>query len=191
MIGQVATAQEVIARWAYGEIVSSRFAHLFGDPRAQGLRQKAVEGVPFDVLPSEDVVLLADLMKSARNAGFVGIVERHPTYEVTGWTREQLFSAFALPVFNPQRVNQIFPYSEFLRGLPKPDANGNPDTTDPRTAVSQLLEPLAYLEPGIIIDLGVPVLLDGYFRSLAYLKFPPEDGLLPVWVPRQDGGNRQ
>jgi hypothetical protein len=78
-------------------------------------------------------------------------------------------------------------YREFLANPPN-TVNGKPDWTDPRQSADTWPpgKPFSQNEPGIAITgRGRTVLVDGYCRSLIFMRHGTDDDRFLVWVPAQ------
>src|SRR4051812_10762645 len=115
LIGTIATAQEVKARWAYGEISSPRFGkHYIGHTPAH-LQALSTSLIPFSKLSQQDWPILVSLIENyGRNKPFVDNVDVHgaPQFICTAWNISDLLNCWTLPVFDQ------LPYPVFLSRPP-------------------------------------------------------------------------
>lgn len=181
MIGTRATAQEIKARWAYSEIPSSRFGkHYVGHTPAH-LDGLARSGAPFSQVASTDWPTLVSLIENfGRDKSFVDNIDVNggPHYVCAGWGVQDLLNCLTIPVFDQA------PYPVFLSRPPNRDALGQVDDADPRYCAYNLpfsphftqSEPAIVIRPG-----GANMLLEGYLRSILWLRLPTTPFL--VWLP--------
>jgi len=176
----VIAAEEVKARWAYCEITSERFGGTYRTTLPGSVWAAAVSGAPFSQVPASEWPRLIAALKIARNSEFIDCIDRFgaPRYLCVEWEVPRLLSCLTLPCFGQAQ------YFRFLALPPRQDAVGNPDNNDPRlrSDVIPFNTTLALKEPLIaILANGAPMLLEGYLRSILWLRNPVHP--LPVWVP--------
>lgn len=187
MKGRVATPVEVKARWAYSELTSHRFGRNYVGRGPQRLHDMAASGQPFSNLQIEDWPELVVMLVAGRNPQFVGQVDSSPSYVCEGWDQNRLLSARALSLFNPGGNRLPISYRDFYAGQPLVAADGQPDASDPRAAIASIVIPQEYSqdEPVIVIDDGDHyLLLEGYLRSLLFMRSLDRTAELLVWVPQ-------
>jgi hypothetical protein len=187
MVGDVASTDEVRARWAYGEMVSERWGPHYNN---SNLKQKAIQQVPFCTLSDEERRQLARDLGQVRPRSFTGVLDRSAHYVCEAWNPDQLLQTWAIPTFD-QAQQQCIPYRQFWTSGPRQDPRGNPDPSDPR---ARALPPgrFAAVEPVIVVELprgdlalrrGGLVLLEGYGRSLHFMRDRDQGASLLVWRP--------
>jgi hypothetical protein len=180
MKGKVIAAAEVKARWGYAEVTSARFGETYKRLLSNDLFEAVHSGVPFDNLSPGDHTALILALKSARNPGFVDNVEQFGAaqYECTEWQVGDLLNSMTIPAFG-----QV-PYYVFLARPPGSDAAGTPDSADPRYQGHKIpFDPnFEITEPLIAINFGSLMLLEGYLRSILWLRSPAKP--LDVWIPK-------
>lgn len=185
-IGTTATSTEVKARWAYAEISSARFGKGYAGHGPAYLHALARGGTPFSAVDPRDWPHLVDMAHHGRNKDFVDNVDScgSPTYRCDGWQMTDLLGTLVLPTFG--RV----PYPTFLTKNPSIVLkSGMPvfDDADPRVVAWSIDPNLPFdqVEPIIIIkvDNGRPMILEGYLRSLLWLRMNDPSRPLLAWLP--------
>jgi hypothetical protein len=186
-IGQTAMASELKARWAYAEMQSTRFRRHFEEAGYGDLLAKATARVPFCKLPPDEQQRLAPALLAVRNEGFANNIDGSgDTYECKAWTEDDLTRSWALPAFNPPAKAHCVPYRDFYNGEPNTGPGGTAEDSDPRVAVQKLEPQAQYQQTEPVIVVGQPgnyILLDGYLRSLLFMKSPDKTKRLLAWVP--------
>jgi hypothetical protein len=187
MIGSVATTRLVKARWAWSELTSPRFATRYPKlgPDAVRLQGLANRGASFAALLDADMDVLVRLVERqypglVRN--FDGLGFEH--FVCVAWTKQDLLEALALPVLSPGRRRNI-PYREFIANPPHM-VNGKPDWSDPRVSADAWPpdKPYSQSEPGIAVrGRGRTLLVDGYCRSVIFMRRGTDGDRFLVWVP--------
>lgn len=190
-IGDRASASEIRARWAYSEMRSSRFRARFG-PVYGDLIVKANSGVSFSELRQADRDRLLLALNATRNPDFAGHVDAAAVmFECQTWTENELLNAWALPEFNPPNRDYCISYKTFLMAGGPPDLASLEDC-DPRVEwhrQNSSAEANEYQQEEPIIVIGKPgtyIILDGYFRTLAFVNSPEKSKGLLAWIPLID-----
>jgi hypothetical protein len=184
-VGTLATSVEVKARWAYSEIPSLRFGKKYVGHGPRRLHTLALGGAPFSNVDPGDWPVLQAMAEHARNKEFIDSIDAFgsPSFQCTRWRIEELLNVQTLPLFG--RVS----YSAFLTRNPCAVLrNGLPafDEADPRVVAWSIdsTEPFEQIEPVIVVIVrGQPLLLDGYLRSLLWLRRNDPAKPLLVWLP--------
>ena len=144
--------------------------------------------MPFHALTSQDYDDLVQMLYLARGQDFAQNVDRFgSTYECQAWTRGQLAQAWALPAYNPPDKKVPIPYYDFYTGVTNTGPGGLAEDSDARVAAkliaSDLPAPLDE-EPAIMIGVpGLYMLLEGYLRSVLFMRSSDLSRRLLVWVP--------
>lgn len=190
-IGSRASASEIRARWAYCEMRSSRFRARFGRVYAD-LIVKANSGVAFSDLWQADRDRLLLALNGTRNPDFAGHVDAAADmYECRIWTESELLNAWALPEFNPPNREFCISYKAFL-AAGGPTGLASLEECDPRVEwhkQNSSAEAKEYQQEEPIIVIGKPgtyIILDGYFRTLAFVNSSEKGKGLLAWVPLVD-----
>jgi hypothetical protein len=181
MKGQTATAREVKARWAYGEVLSDRFGNPYSGVLARPLFDLIKSGCRFSEIDEGCWDFLIAGLSAARDAKFSGSIDTFGSkgYVCVEWDVEDLLNCRVLPHFGVG----LF-YREFLTLLPMSIPPGLLDVADPRLkAWSTPLHPaFVQHEPLISIRIGAePMLVEGYRRSLLWFRNPAKP--LLIWQP--------
>jgi len=177
MIGRIATVREVKARWAYSEVNSPRFQVLYAHhPHSAAILSNANANVPFDDLSTMEVDVLVDLHRQVR-AYFLPFLKDVGFFTCEVWSREQVESLHVSP---GKRL--LIPLRSFADSPPPVGLDGKPAWDDPRVAAGRVPRdrPFVQTEPVPVVQFeGRMVLLDGYCRSIVFLKSESKE--LLVW----------
>lgn len=177
--GTIASTTELKARWAYSELTSTRFGRYYRQYPLEGLDKMAEAGVGFEDIESGHRALLARVIDEVRHSA---ILDYHVAYQLQNWSKGRLCQATVAAHFN----NDIaaLPYYDFYLREPRTDENGATDQHDPRAQARSIQagkpEPCAwgaitiYEFPGLIVD--------GYLRSVLFMRDADPHATLPVWV---------
>lgn len=187
--GQKASNLEIMARWAYSELFSSRlgadFQRLFGD-----FSVVATGGPPFETLERGHHELLAGTLRISRGVLLVE-VERHHGFVLQLWSKGRLCQCNALQFFNTPARARPMPFYDFLNWARNTGPDGKPDPNDPRTVADTIpLGSFKITEAPIAVGEFPNMLIDGYLRSVVFMRDAPADAMLPVWVGLSDPGWR-
>lgn len=186
--GTKATTQEVRARWAYGEMSSDRFGPKY---RAHNISRAILDcadnQAAFEDVDASHWAELDQLLDLARpNEALHTGLRQWQSFECANWTKADFATVLAIPAFNKPHQWPI-PYLDFYNGLPNTGARngtlGFAEDSDPRVqafrtpdhpqgepAVTQLLN-------------GRPMLVDGYLRSIIFMRQDKPQLRFAVWVP--------
>lgn len=182
--GTKATMQEVRARWAYGEISSDRFGPKY---RAHSI-SKAILDCADNHAAFEDVdpsrwAELDTLLDLARPGEYLhGDLRQWPSFVCSHWTKRDLENAFAIRAFNKPYPYPL-PYIDFYKGLPNTGANQRAEDSDPRVQAFRTPD-YPQAEPGVAqLFQGRHLLVDGYLRSIIFMRQDKPDLRFAVWVP--------
>ena len=179
MLGSVISSGDVQARWAYAEISSSRFGWCFKEALLAfpELLQKARRHAPFDDLAPDEKRRLRDAHAYCREFS-LWFFNRPPNdglYRCEAWSKADMARLWTIAVFGSK------PFMEFLADIP--DAS---DESDPRNISPEFISEDDYIqhEPGVVclIDGGC-MLIEGYRRSVLFMKFAASDAQFLLWVP--------
>jgi hypothetical protein len=186
MIGLRAPALEVKARWAFGELTSSRFRKMYAGIGPKQIHDTAAAKNPFSVLTADDHKTLAQMLDRARPER-AAQVDASPLYRCEPWTKGQLAHAWALPDFHPPEKRRPLPYYDFYLGPPNTGPGGTPENTDPRVEAQRIPAgtPFNQFHEPVVVA-GTPtqyLLLEGYFRSIMFMRAGDISQRLLAWVP--------
>jgi hypothetical protein len=182
--GCVATAQEVKARWAFSEMISTRFGQNYTDRGPERLRDLVARNASFDEVDQRDWPILVSMIEQfGRNKAFVDSVDSWgaPYFMCKEWRMSELLQTFTLPCFG-----QVS-YPVFLTQCPNVKQPATFDMADPRFIAWSIPPNQAFYqrEPIIIIRVGQPqqyMILDGYLRSILWFRSNTTKPLL-AWLP--------
>ena len=187
MIGVHVTAHQVKARWAYHELISARFGKNYLGAGPKHIHDMAAAKNPFSVLTPADHDELVKMLERGRHPEFTSYVDGSPMYRCEAWTKGQLAHTWALPVFDAPAKKKLVPYYDFYIGTPNTGAGGTAEDSDPRVAARTIPQGTPFNqahEPVVIV--GKPdqyVLVEGYFRSILFMRFGDLSQRLLAWVP--------
>jgi hypothetical protein len=186
MIGDIVSAHVVKARWAYGELTSTRFGLKYRGLVSRHIHDAAATGRPFSQLMPADIDELVTLLPRVREREFLDAVDAHPSYRCKALTRGQVAQLHVLPTFWPKGhvPTAYMPYMDFYfqtfgRGNVGP-------RSDPRVIAHGIdpSAPLGEQEPVIVIRVGRRhLLIEGYLRSVLFMRHPDRNLRLRAWLP--------
>jgi hypothetical protein len=186
-VGTQITAHEAKARWAYGELTSGRFGKNYLGKGPQHIHDFAAAKNPFTTLMPADHDALAAMLDRGRDPTVAMSVDTSPLYRCEAWTKGQLVHAWALPAFNTPAKIRPMPYYDFYTGIPNTGPGGLPEDSDARIAARAIPYGTPFNqnhEPVIVIgEPGRHVLLEGYLRSIIFMRSSDPSHRLLVWVP--------
>jgi hypothetical protein len=185
VIGLRTTAQEVKARWVYGELTSRRFGRRYpGGP--QHIYDLAMAKNPFPALTASDQAELVKMFDRARPER-AAEVDRSELYRCEAWTKGHLAQCWALPEFNPPTRRHPIPYYDFYLAAPNANARGGIEEEDPRAEAMRIPSGTPFNqfhEPAVVVgSLGDYHLIEGYLRSILFMRAGDLSQRLLVWVP--------
>jgi hypothetical protein len=186
MIGDIASAHVVKARWAYAELTSTRFGRRYRGRGSRHIHDAAAAGRPFSQLTAADIDELVVMLSRAREHEFLAAVDAHPRFCCEALTREQVAQLHVLPTFWPkgQVPTEYMTYMDFYS---QTFGRGNvPLKADPR-AIAKGIDPSMLIgeqEPVIVIRISRrQLLLEGYLRSVLFMRHPDQSLRLRAWLP--------
>jgi hypothetical protein len=169
---------ELQARWAYSELTSSRFAGWYeGFPGHAALLEKAKAGIDFTRLSAGEVAQLVAMNEGGRGR-LVNLLKAHTRYRCDAWTKAQLGQVMTLRMFDPPAPSVTF---SAYAATP-----ASPNHGDARR-VAEAMGPgqcIAAKDPVPVVprDNGY-CLVDGYLRSLLFMRSSAPSGHILVWLP--------
>ena len=180
MLGKIVKPAEVAARWSFCEI-TGRFAGEYRerhrDPDSAALIAKIMTGLAFDDLTDADHARLADWFHTGFRSDFANAMRWYDAFICESWTAERLSNLCVMPSVEPDRRR--------LGSLT--NSPGRDEIANPRVALARIPHDEIYKhgEPLVVghWDDGLPVLWEGYFRAMLFLRSAkPSDEIL-LWVP--------
>jgi hypothetical protein len=182
--GTKASTQEVRARWAYGEMTSARFGPKY---RNHGVKQAildcAVNHAAFDDVDRSHWPELDRLLGLARPGEYLhGDLNQWSLFKCSHWTKTELENALAIRAFNKPNPDPL-PYIDFYKGLPNTGANQRAEDSDPRVQAFRTPD-YPQAEPAVAqLVNGKNLLVDGYLRSIIFMRQDKPELRFAVWVP--------
>ena len=130
---------------------------------------------------------LVRMLDGGRGQPFASNADQHPQYICSSWTKGQLAQTWALPAYNPPDKRNPIPYYDFYIGPRNTGPGGSAEDSDARIAADKITPPadLSGHEPVIVIGRpGAYILLEGYLRSVLFMRDAGPAQRLLVWVPK-------
>jgi hypothetical protein len=170
----MASVDEMKSRWVYSEIGSPRWGHAYALLHGHTpLLEKAQLHIPFAALSAEEHAQLLAYAPSSSRRGLMGRLAGHAIYRLEHWDKRQLGAAHTTHGFG------VVPYAQFYAADPSGE-----DANDPREAAKHLPYYPGTWEAAIAVqEHGGYMLIDGYTRSVVFMKEAPAEATFAVWVP--------
>lgn len=178
------SVNQVKALWALNELKSPRTSKHYHDSRAPAVFQKlGASTSPFVDSESPEFRMLVEMFEPARgqflHMYFNGIKE----FVLEQWTVEQIRCLNAMSQMDPSGRAQFISVQDYALSPPPIGA----DDGDPRVAAAKVPPsntPFRTVDP-VVIGLynGLRVLIDGYCRSILFMRSAKPDSRIPVLVP--------
>jgi hypothetical protein len=171
----LATVDEMKTRWIYSELGSPRWNTAYAQLRGNTpLLEKARLHVPFSSLSSDEHAQLLNYAPHSARRGLMGRLGAHSSYRLEQWDKTQVCATRTIQAYGSVT------HGEFLAGRCKPGEEAN----DPREAAKGLPYYPGSWEAGIAVGKpGNYILVDGYTRSVVFMKEAPQDAKFSIWVP--------
>ncbi|MBV1918064.1 MAG: hypothetical protein KUG65_08400 [Sphingomonadaceae bacterium] len=178
--GAILTVEDLMARWAYSELTSSRFGKEYGPHISAQIIEEANNGRPFEQVSESERQNLVAAIEEFRG-GMCRIISKLGTsrFELHFWDTSQLLSCLTLPIFGK------VPFFRFLAMPQLVDSLGQPRKNDPRRESASIPFDPNFRVEGPLIALhhdGREVLFDGYLRSILWLRNSTQP--LAIWIPK-------
>ena len=176
-VGQRAMPTEVRARWAYSELISTRFAATYIVSRR--LIAEANVGTDFDDLTQADKTALESVTSTERS-GLWPQLYHFSEFECQSWLKAQICRCFVLPALDPQRNNRLVPLISFMASPRFPEA------TDPRNAADAVPLGTPFIQKEaicVIPEQNRLLIIDGTGRTMLFLRTESLDHQIRVWTP--------
>ena len=174
MEGARITREELKVRWAFSEFRAERWRAGYAALSAGKIR----EGVAFPELTPDEVSHLSWMIEKCR-ANLVPELNKADTYECQAWTKEQLGRIYTIVPMSPSREENI-PILSFIA------CARFTEQSDPRVQADKIPfdTPFVQTEPVIVLPYGaIQLLIDGYLRSVLFMRSRDPDARIMVWVP--------
>jgi hypothetical protein len=120
----------VKARWAYSELLSSSFGHLYGG--VEELKEKAGQNVPFERLEPEEIGVLVFMFNGVRGGYFNRYFTGADKFSLAHWNKAELGAVCVIPNFLAEFGLEIMTFREWAETPPTHDLSKN----DPRQELS-------------------------------------------------------
>jgi hypothetical protein len=149
------------------------------------LQEKAAAGIPFSDLHEGDWNQLVRMLSVGHNENYVMSIDICDRYVCKAWTKDRLAQVWAVSDFNPLEKRCI-PYMVFYESPPNTGPDGSPQDDDPRVAARAIPHDLPFdqKEPVIVVRMdGFDILLEGYLRSILFMRSNDPAAVLLVWAP--------
>lgn len=180
--GTLIDKTELLARWAYCELRSSRFGKKFNGVVAPAIIEQARAGIAFDRLDDSVRRDLAEAVSATREDSLVNAVRGHSRFRYELWSKGRLAQTHAAASHFPGAYDRNHPYLAYAgtRGVVPAGSAGD----DARSVLGTIAAaPYAPPSEAIIIAMAFPgVLVDGYLRSLLFMRDSGPLAVLPAWV---------
>lgn len=189
-IGNRVTRRVLKARWAYSELTSTRVGYKYEANYKNGDNTHVFEyaraNKPFEELDESDTSHLVTMNEHYR-AGFQEALATSEVYECAAWTKDELSRVLTIPVLDPQRKNRNVPFLSYAIAPPFRRPDGTVEMTDPRAVAETIPLDKRTLQhepvPAIRVN-GRYMLLDGYLRSILFMRSEDPDATLLAWIPQ-------
>lgn len=181
--GTIATTEEVRARWAYGEMASDRFGHMYVPHAPTHLLSSAKQGDAFSTIDQKHWATLSNLLDQARPSEYLHReLLKWSSFQCANWTQAELDGALAIRAFNKLQGIPL-PYADFYERTPDTGPNQTAENSDPRVQAFRSPD-TPQAQPAVAILFNSRYLLvDGYLRSIIFRRQRDPDLRFAVWVP--------
>lgn len=171
----MASVDEMKSRWVYSELGSPRWREAYAQVKGDTpLLSKAERHVPFWTLTPAEQQQLLDYAPQSSRRGLMGRLNNHSGYRLEQWDKSQISATHTIQAYGS------VPYDEFLAGAHKPGE----EATDAREAAKELPYDPSTWEAGMVVGKrGNYMLLDGYTRSVVFMREAPPGATFAIWVP--------
>ncbi|MFK4625709.1 hypothetical protein ABIF50_009015 [Bradyrhizobium diazoefficiens] len=189
MIGTKISARDMKARWTWSELTSPRFAKKIAGHGADAVRLQdfAQNGGKFADVSDADKDILAAIAEK-RQPGFLDAVKGVKEFVCEEWTKQDLLDTMVIPALSPKKDHNI-PYSDFIKNPPYM-VGGKPEWSDPRHSAESWPQGKAFTQDEPAVAMNYPgtskkMLLDGYGRSVIFMRYGKDNDRFLVWMPAQ------
>jgi hypothetical protein len=188
MIGQMRdcetiSLQRMKAWWTCSELRSPRLsAEYHDDPRVPPLAAK-IGTTSFEQLPAAEVAALAEIFDAFRGRTLSHYWADIKAFAIERWSADQLGRVYAMSEVDPMAEGRYRPLSVYAASA-RP--SGAAARLDPRAAADRvpLNSPPRFPDPLIVgLYKGLQVLIDGYFRSILFLRRARMEESIRVLAP--------
>jgi hypothetical protein len=174
----------VKGRWAYSELLSPSFGHLYGG--VEWLKEKAARGLPFESLTQEEIAVLIFLFNGVRGGYFNPYLTGANKFSLAHWTKEELGAVCVIPCFLVEFGLELMTFREWVETPPTHELSKN----DPRQELSNPA-PFAQEHPVTLGRYrGSSFLLDGYHRACRFWGKNEPAAKFVIYLPVGQSRNR-
>lgn len=182
--GRIASNLEIKARWAYSEILSSRFGNIYRDQaHLADVVGLALDRVPFEDLHVIHYQVLAEAVSFSRG-GYMQLLDQHRSFLLNTWGKEQLAEAYVDKFFYTPYRDLPLRFRDFLLWPRNTGPGGTHNPNDPRVVADGLpagTPPLTDAAP-IAVGPAGDFIVEGCLRCILFMRDAPASATLPVWV---------
>ncbi len=150
---------------------------------APALYDSARAGADFGSLDESARAELASALAKVRSEGLTRPALSHSQFRYELWSKGRLLQASVLAAFFPRdaRNRPYLDYFEAVAGQSAVEVAGSDDLRETISTISR--GPYSPAPEGIIVALGFPgIVLDGYLRSVLFMRDAGPLDVLPAWV---------
>jgi hypothetical protein len=171
---------EVLGRWAYSEIVEGTLAADYDDLEGvEELRNQHRSAVPYEALRDAEKNLLAFLCAVVRPFPFAFYASAIRRFKVIQLTKDQLSQLLVMPQVDADELKGRFvSFGGFFVSTPPNSLKDCRNVIKPSGG---------YTLPADALTVGLHqqnhVLIDGYHRAVAYMRWAPADATIAAYVP--------
>jgi hypothetical protein len=170
---------DVLARWAYSEIIGSNSEHSYDTGRdIVSLRAKRRSGIPLEDLSPDERYNLAFLCGCGR-PNLILFTIGADLFDMIPLDRDAVAALFVPPnVWHPESNGQVVPFEHYIttHSARPNDARYISPTEKPYSSSADPLTICRLYEK--------PLLLDGYHRAARFWRTNPPSGRIAAYVPR-------
>jgi hypothetical protein len=167
----------VKALWALSEITSVRTSKFYRDELAD-IRSKALASstLTLESLDQNECERLVQAFESARGRFLSDYLKNVLRFALCNLSKDELKDLYAMSNMNKGYFIRL---RDYCAAIPL-DA----DPSDPRVVATKIVEPIWLKYPATVGIYGdLRVLIDGYARTLVFLRAAQDEGRLQVFVP--------
>src|SRR5262245_22003640 len=177
---QTYSASHVKAQWAYSELLSPTFGHLYGG--VEWLKEQASQGARFEKLTHSDATVLTMMFDGVRGGYFNRYFAGVTSFQLAHWSSIELGAARVIPNFAEECRAAAITFREWIEHNPASDL----PTGHPRHELNSAT-PFVQIDPVTVgRDEDAPILLDGYHRACHFWGIQDAARMLSVYLPALD-----
>jgi hypothetical protein len=176
------SVEDVWVHWAFCEAQSDRFDHWCPNPAINDLRRRIRSGAAkHQALSPGDKQTLRRWISKTREPYLAMYIEDIDFFIIEEWPQDRLRAILCMSQMDPRNRGRLITLGEYMNHAPD-DPNNR---LDPRVVATEGRDPVTCPDP-IVIGYwkGLHVLVDGYRRSILFLKSGTSDRLIKAYVPQ-------